>query len=96
MMLADCTLPQRRRKECREITSRCDQSSSSKSGSATCCCYENQESEGQPDPGLEDESGAETTKLLVDVVPGAMRYQAPGQSATPTTIYHVTFIRVYA
>ena len=39
------------------------------------------------------ESDADTTKLVVDVSPGAIRYQLPGESAKPTSAYNGAFVK---
>jgi len=43
----------------------------------------------------EGESDADTTKIIVNVVPDAIRYQAPGQSAQPTSAFDDAFVKIY-
>ena len=41
------------------------------------------------------ESDADTAKVVIDVGPGAVRYQPLGQSPQPTTAYEGAFVKVY-
>jgi len=43
----------------------------------------------------EGESDADTAKVVINVEPGAVRYQASGQSPQPTTAYEGAFVKVY-
>ena len=40
-------------------------------------------------------SDADTTKVIVDVTPGSIRYQPPGQTAQPTTKFTGAFVKLY-
>jgi endonuclease YncB( thermonuclease family) len=41
------------------------------------------------------ESDADTTKLIINVAPGTIQYQAPGDTAQPTAVFDGAFVKIY-